>query len=121
MDKFTDKLPSRYFGTVNASASTAPASNTTVRALVEKDFGGKHCFPGDLLPDSAAYGANETYTTNDKIVCKVYVKLPPFMSAFEVGTSFFNAKSLTENNYLTWGHNSLAYFSNYPFITIKEA
>ena len=29
------------------------------------------------------------------------------MSAFSVGTSFFNAKNLKTNSYLTWGHNNL--------------
>ena len=56
---------------------------------------------------------------NANIICKVLVKLPPYMSAFEVGTSFFNPKSLTENHYLTFGHNTLEYLKNYPFITVK--
>ena len=43
------------------------------------------------------------------------------MSAFEVGTSFFNPKSLTENHYLTFGYNTLEYLKNYPFITVSEA
>ena len=45
----------------------------------------------------------------------------PYMSAFEVGTSFFNPKSLTENHYLTFGHNSLEYLKQYPLVTIKLA
>lgn len=121
MDKFTEKLPARYFGTVNTSSGTTPADNTKVRALVEKDFGSKHCFPGDLLPNSTAYEKNETYTEDAKIICKIFVKLAPYMSAFQVGTSFFNPKSLTENQYLTWGYNTLAHLSNYPWITIKHS
>lgn len=124
MDKFTDSLPSRYFGTINASGGTVAASNTTIRSLVEKDYTVSkvitHVFPGDLLPDGATYLANETYTVNSNIICKVYVKLPPIMSGFEVGTSFFNAKALNENNYLTWGHNTLQHLYNYPFITVKK-
>ena len=113
-------LPARYFGKVNASSGTTTATNTTVRSLVEKDFGSKHCFPGDLLPDSQAYGANETYTQDDTILFKIMHKRSvPYMSAFEVGTSFFNPKSLTENHYLTWGHNTLEYLKNYPFITVR--
>ena len=113
-------LPARYFGKVNASAGTTTATNTTVRSLVEKDFGTKHCFPGDLLPNSQAYGANETYTQDDTILFKIMHKRSvPYMSAFEVGTSFFNPKSLTENHYLTWGHNTLEYLKNYPFITVR--
>ena len=113
-------LPARYFGKVNASAGTTTASNTTVRSLVEKDFGDKHCFPGDLLPNSTAYGANETYTQDNTILFKIMHKRSvPYMSAFEVGTSFFNAKSLTTNHYLTWGHNTLEYLKNYPMITVR--
>ena len=113
-------LPARYFGKVNASAGSTTATNTTVRSLVEKDFGTKHCFPGDLLPNNQAYGANETYTQDNTILFKIMHKRSvPYMSAFEVGTSFFNPKSLTENHYLTWGHNTLEYLKNYPFITVR--
>lgn len=113
-------LPSRYFGTVNAGAGSAPASNTTVRSLIETDYSGTHVFPGDLLPNSAAYTANTTYTVDDTIAFKMmYRRSVPFMSAFEVGTSFFNPKSLTENHYLTWGHNTLEYLKNYPFVTVR--
>ena len=113
-------LPARYFGKVNASGGTTGASNTTIRSLVEKDFGSKHCFPGDLLPNNQAYGANETYTVDGTILFKIIHKNSiPFMSAFEVGTSFFNPKSLTTNHYLTWGHNTLEYLKNYPMITVR--
>lgn len=121
IDKFGEYvLPSRYFGTVNAGAGSAPASNTTVRSLIETDYSGTHVFPGDLLPNNAAYTANTTYTVDGTIAFKMmYRKSVPFMSAFEVGTSFFNPKSLTENHYLTWGHNTLEYLKNYPFVTVR--
>lgn len=121
IDKFGEYvLPSRYFGTVNAAAGSASASNTTVRSLIETDYSGTHVFPGDLLPNSAAYTANTTYTVDDTIAFKMmYRRSVPFMSAFEVGTSFFNPKSLTENHYLTWGHNTLEYLKNYPFVTVR--
>ena len=121
IDKFGEYvLPSRYFGTVNAGAGSAPASNTTVRSLIETDYSGTHVFPGDLLPNNATYAANTTYTVDDNIAFKMmYRRSVPFMSAFEVGTSFFNPKSLTENHYLTWGHNTLEYLKNYPFVTVR--
>lgn len=115
-------LPARYFGTVNTGAGTTTANNTTVRALVEKDFGAKHCFPGDLLPNSASYGANETYTVDDTILFKVMHKRSiPYMSAFEVSTSFFNPRALVETNYLTFGRNTLEHLQNYPLITVRTA
>lgn len=118
------QLPARYFGTVNASGGTVSASNTTIRSLYEADYEVSeetyHVFPGDLLPDGATYTANTTYTEDNTIMYKVmYRRSVPFMSAFEVGTTFFNPKSLTENHYLTWGYNTLEYLKNYPFITVR--
>ena len=117
-------LPARYFGKVNAAGGTVAASNTTIRSLVEKDYTVSevvyHVFPGDLLPDGATYLANETYTQDDTILFKIMHKRSvPYMSAFEVGTSFFNPKSLTTNHYLTWGHNTVEYLKNYPMITVR--
>ena len=102
-----------------------------IRACVEKDVTvsstAYHVFPGDEIPAGATiksggdFELGEVYIEQADVICKVLVKLPPFMSAFEVGTTFFNPRSLTENHYLTFGHNSLAYLKNYPFITVKKA
>lgn len=140
MEKFDeDVLPARYFGRILTSADAAEGgaiasnvvvANKGVRSRVEKDFKVSnvdyHVFPGDLIVagatvggSSAQFAYDETYVEDADIICKVLVKLPPFMSAFEVGTSFFNPKSLTENHYLTFGHNTLEYLKNYPFITVK--
>lgn len=113
-------LPARYFGTVNESAGQTSGANITIRSLIETDYGSVHVFPGELLPNSTAYKANETYTEDPSIMFKIMHKRSvPYMSAFEVGTSFFNPKSLTENHYLTWGYNTLEYLKNYPFITVR--
>lgn len=104
--------------------------NGTVRSTVEKDVTvsstAYHVFPGDEIPAGSTIASGgtfeygEVYIEQADIICKVLVKLPPYMSAFEVGTSFFNSKSLTENRYLTWGHNTLEYLKNYPMITVKK-
>lgn len=121
IDKFdSEVLPARYFGKVNAEAGTTGSANTNIRSLIEKKYGGKNYFPGDLLPNNTEYSANETYTEDADIICKIFIKYPPFMSAFQTGTSFFNGKSLTENHYLTWGYNTLEYFKNYPYITVHK-
>lgn len=113
-------LPARYFGKVNTGGATTAAKNTTIRSLIETDYNGVHVFPGDLLPNSTSYEANTTYTVDDSVAFKImHKKSVPYMSAFEVGTSFFNPKSLTETHYLTFGHNTLAYLQNYPFITVR--
>lgn len=121
IDKFDeDVLPGKYFGTINTTSGTTASANTTIRSLVEKKYNGKNYFPGDLLPNSTEYLANETYTEDPDVICKIIVKYPPFMSAFQTGTSFFNPKSLTETHYLTWGYNTLEYLKNYPYITIHK-
>ena len=147
VDKFEeDVMPARYFGRVLTSADAAEggviAGNVVVagkgvRSKVEKDIGAgsgtasagtaaQHVFPGDLIPAgvtvggaSAQFTYDESYVEDADVICKILVKLPPYMSAFEVGTSFFNPKSLTENHYLTFGHNTIEYLENYPFITVK--
>lgn len=43
----------------------------------------------------------------------------PFMSGFEAGTEFWNARSLTTNNYLIFGHNNLEFLEEYPRIRVK--
>ena len=137
VDKFEEEImPARYFGrTLTATdaqeggviASNLVVADKGVRTKIEKDVGDAHLFPGDLIPvgtkvggSGAAFKYEEAYVEDASIICKVLVKLPPYMSAFEVGTSFFNPKSLTENHYLTFGHNTLEYLKNYPFITVKK-
>lgn len=118
IDKFEEEiLPSRYFGEVNASP-TAGTAGGTVRSLVEQDIGANHYFAGDPIKTSDTAPANTSYTVDEDVICKIVTKLPPFMGAFSVGTSFFNPRSLTENHYLTFGHNTLEYLKAYPMITV---
>lgn len=115
---FDRKLPARYFGT--GITTTTSASSEGDRIAEEMEFSSVDYFAGDLLPTGTGNTVSKKiYVNDDTIACKIFVKLPPFMSAFVVGTSFFNAKSLTENRYLTFGHNSLEYLKNYPVITVK--
>ena len=111
-------LPSRYFGVINADQTQG--NGTTIRSLIEQDIGSNHYFAGDLIKASDKAPAGTSYTTDEDIICKLFVKLPPYMSAFEVATSFFNPKSLTENHYLTFGRSDLEYLMNYPVVTIHE-
>ena len=119
IDKFAEKvLPARYFGAV-ASATTT-AANT--RSLIEQTIDGVHYFAGDLIPSGKTVGANTTYVVDSNIICKVVHKNAiKYMSAFEVGTSFFNPRSLTENHYLTFGYSYPDYLKNYPVIEVKLA
>lgn len=129
---YTAQTPAagKPFATGGIYTPGASNANGTVRSLVEKEVtvsGTKHhVFPGDELPVSATVVASgnfepgEVYFEKDDIIAKVVTKLPPMMSAFEVGTSFFNPKALLENHYLTWGHNSLEYLAGHPLITIHK-
>lgn len=122
VNKFdSDELPSEYFGVVGSTSSTATGIE---RSTIEADYTvlgvTTHVFPGDIIPTGATLTANSYYTPDPTIICKVCVVLPPIMSAFDVATSFFNAKALLTNHYLTWGHNTLEHLKNYPFITIRE-
>lgn len=113
-----DVLPARYFGEVQSSQVTADGVRK-YRAIKEMVIGSHHYFAGDLIVSGDTVAAGGCYEEMDDVICKVLVKLPPYMSAFEVGTTFFNPRSLTENHYLTFGHNTLEYLENYPFITVK--
>lgn len=120
LDEFDQNvLPAKYFGKVNA-AQTAGTATGTVRSLIEQTISGVHYFPGEAIASGVNAPAGTSYTVDDSIAFKVIHKRSiPYMSAFEVGTSFFNPRSLTTNHYLTFGHNTLAYLKNYPLITVK--
>ena len=128
VDKLEEKyvLPDTYFGTVNTSSGTATASNTTVRALVEKEYtvsGVKyHVFPGELIPSGAAYLANETYTVNPDIICKIMHKESvPVLDGVEGEKVFINGRNWSENRYLHFLVNTPEHMKDMPFITVKEA
>lgn len=125
IDKFAEyTLPARYFGSVSGDPGTAGANQ--YRALYEEDITvdgtTTHVFAGDTIPAGYEFGEDEVYTEDPKVICKIMHKRSvPYMSAFEVGTSFFNPKALNENHYLTFGHNTLEYLKNYPMITVRQA
>ena len=101
-----------------------------VKSLIETDYTVSsvttHVFPGDTIPVGAVLTITSStvpfaYLENaDKICVVMHKRSVPYMSAFEVGTSFFNPKSLTENHYLTYGHNTLEHLKNYPFIVVQK-
>ena len=86
-----------------------------------------HVFPGELIPAKTVIAASgnviyPSYNESDNVLFKIIDEdSVPYMSAFEVATDFFNPKSLTETHYLTFGHNTLEYLQNRPFITATSA
>lgn len=142
IDKFAQyTLPARYFGDVVVAGTAITSDGASYRSLVEQDvtlvekltYKGKelaagskfHLFAGDLIPNKIVLASTSavlvpSYKENANIVCKIVHKdAVPYMSGFEAGTSFFNSRSLTENNYLTFGHNTLVAIHDKPFITLK--
>lgn len=121
IDKFgyENALPARFFGTRLTEAGEADGS--TVRTLVEQTINDVEYFPGDLLPSGTAYAANEAYKEDGDVIAIVTTAdSVPYLSGFEVGTNFFNPKSLTENDYLTWGHNTLQRLADRPWVRILK-
>lgn len=84
-----------------------------------------HLFAGDLIPNGVKLTSTSeilvpSYKEDSSIVMKIVHKdAVPYMSGFEAGTSFFNARSLTDNRYLTFGHNTLEALHDKPFITFR--
>lgn len=113
------KLPAKYFGT--RGTTTATATGSSQRYLNAPDSNNLNPkFAGDFIAQGTSLAAGEYYVEDADVIAKIYVKLPPFMSGFTAGTSFFNPRSLTENHYLTFMHNTLEHLKNYPCITVKE-
>ena len=146
IDKFAQyTLPARYFGKLGVvDSSKAQTSNgETYRSLIEQDvtlaepltYKGKtlstgtkfHLFAGDIIPNKIQVASTTAvtvpfYVEDNTIALKIVHKdAVPYMSGFEAGTSFFNPRSLTENHYLTFGHNTLEALHDKPFITIRAA
>lgn len=142
IDKFAQyTLPARYFGDIVDKGTAITSDGASYRSLVEQDvtlvealtYKGKtlaigtkfHLFAGDIIPNKIALASTSavlvpSYKENGNIICKIVHKdAAPYMSGFEAGTSFFNSRSLTENNYLTFAHNTLEAIHDKPFITLK--
>ena len=135
-------LPDIYFGMpvgdTHVSGMTNEDENDNIRSLIETRYevasagadpraerakDGKyyvHVFPGDLLPADTQFYQDEAYYVDDTVAFKIiHKRCAPYMSSFTVGTSFYNARSLTTNHYLTFSHNTLERLVDKPFITVK--
>lgn len=122
IDKFgEDQLPARFFGSVVTGKVEANSNKGTYRSLIEQIIGGKHYFAGEKIDANVEIPAGTSYLENPNIICKIYTKLPPYMSAFNVGTSFFNASNLSTNMYQTWGHNTLEALDSEAIVTVVAA
>ena len=141
-------LPKHYFGVVVTTTNVASYTGadkvfatdgkyqpTKGKAYAAEELditvGGTayHLFAGQELPanavvNTAAINAGlKVYVGDENIIFKIIKKgqACPYMSAFEQSTSFFNAKALLTNYYLTFGHNTMEHLKQYPWITVRKA
>lgn len=126
----------KWFGTVNGSAGQTTAANKTVYSLVEQNSDGStnfplteeqlrdgvyRIFPGDLLPNSFNYKANESYTVNANVIVKIFApEYVYYMTGYQQGESFYNPRSATTNHYLRKGYSDVYVSKFRPFITLTE-
>lgn len=126
----------KWFGTVNGSAGQTAAVNETVYSLVEQNSDGStnfplteeqlgdgvyRIFPGDLLPNSFNYKANESYTVNANVIAKIFApEYVYYMTGYQQGESFYNPRSATTNHYLRKGYSDVYVSKFRPFFTLTE-
>lgn len=116
-----ETLPARYFGAPNAHTTSVAGDRATKDLYLTTTVAGDtYVAAGDLIPAGLTITAGDAYTVNDKIICKVYTKLPPVLEAFSVGTDFFNAKNLSTNMYLTFGHSTLEPLASEALVTVYD-
>ena len=114
-----EKLPARYFGAANNHTTSVSGDRATHDLYItELDSSITYVAAGDAIPASKTITAGDAYTVNADIICKIYTKLPPLLEAFTVGTDFFNAKNLSTNMYLTFGHSTLEPLASEACITV---
>ena len=116
-----ETLPARYFGAPNNHTTSVAGDRATHDLYLTTTVAGDtYVAAGDLIPAGLTIVAGDAYTVNDKIICKVYTKLPPLLEAFSVGTDFFNAKNLSTNMYLTFGHSTLEPLASEALVTVYD-
>lgn len=131
-------------GTIDPTKGTLRSDVEITVTISSHDY---HLFPGDDIvatitsignkrsagqgtTDAAAVtvGSSSTdflysqvYLEESTCICKIMHKQAvPFMSAFSIQTSFWNARNLSENQYLIWGFSAPCYLYNRPFLTIEK-
>lgn len=124
-------LPDIYFGkviTVN-SAAEQKADGTTHRFLHSQFLGNTFYNAGDLIPANTviasttailvpAYASSASGAWN--LLKLIHKEDCPYMSAYNVRSQFYNARSHTTNNYLTFAHNTLEHIGIFPLISVVE-
>ena len=120
-------LPDNYFGTVVTVTGTEIKANGTTHRFLHSQFLGSTFYnAGDLIPKDTVIASTTAIVVPAYVTSQILLKLVhkedyPYMSAYNVRSQFYNARSHTTNNYLTFAHNTLEHIGIYPLIEVVEA
>lgn len=121
-------LPDIYFGeAVKVKGTEIKADGTSDRFLHSQFLGDTFYNAGDLIPANTVIASTTeiivpAYRPVSSILLKLIHKEDcPYMSAYNVRSQFYNARSHTTNNYLTFAHNTLEHIGIFPLITVQTA
>lgn len=121
-------LPDIYFGeVVKVTGTEIKADGTNHRFLHSQFLNSVFYNAGDLIPKDTVIASTTAivvpaYKPVNTILLKLIHKEDcPYMSAYNVRSQFYNARSHTTNNYLTFAHNTLEHIGIFPLITVQTA
>lgn len=116
---------------INAAAVTVSSANSYV-SLIEFTTGAdpdllpvpegeQRIYPGNFVPVGTVMDEGTCYQVDND--CIGYIFFPealPFMTGYEVKTSFEDADKLRKKDYITWAYNTLEYLKEFPFVKIVQ-
>lgn len=120
-------LPDNYFGrVVTVTGTQIKADGVTHRFLHSQFLNSVFYNAGDLIPKDTIIASTTdivvpAYTEESILLKLIHKEDCPYMSAYNVRSQFYNARSHTTNNYLTFAHNTLEHIGIFPLITVMEA
>lgn len=123
-------LPDIYFGNpVEVTGTEIKANGTTDRFLHSQFLGGTFYNAGDVIPKDTVIASTTAivvpaYRSGDgniPLLKLIHKEDCPYMSAYNVRSQFYNARSHTTNNYLTFAHNTLEHIGIFPLINAETA
>ena len=120
-------LPDTYFGTIVTVTGTEIKANGTTHRFLHSEFVGITFYnAGDLIPKDTVIASATAIVVPAYITSYILLKLVhkedcPYMSAYNVRSQFYNARSHTTNNYLTFAHNTLEHMKIFRLITVSAA
>ena len=119
-------LPDTYFGNIIEVTGTEIKANGVSHRFLKSQFLGNTFYnAGDLIPKDTVIASTTAivvpaYNEATFLLKLIHKEDCPYMSAYNVRSQFYNARSHTTNNYLTFAHNTLEHIGIFPLITVVE-